>query len=186
MRTKLIALLLLLLWSFFPVAAGEKGMAGMNHAMPTADKNWNEHKDATFLSGMIAHHEGAIAMTEPVLRTTQDPKVLKWAEDIVASQQSEIDEMRRLLDEIGMQDDEAAAVMRDEMHAMMTHKLSDDPDVNFVLLMIPHHAGAIDMSLPVLTATDNPRIRQLAEKIILAQTREIAEFRQWLDDKGKV
>lgn len=52
-----------------------------------------------FLEGMIAHHEGAVAMAEQQLADGTDPDALALAESIVATQQAEIDEMQALLDE---------------------------------------------------------------------------------------
>lgn len=53
-----------------------------------------------FLEGMIAHHEGAVAMAQQQLDDGTEPEALELAETIVATQQAEIDEMRTLLDEL--------------------------------------------------------------------------------------
>lgn len=51
-----------------------------------------------FLEGMIAHHEGAVAMAQTQLEDGEDADALALAETIVATQQAEIDEMRALLE----------------------------------------------------------------------------------------
>lgn len=51
-----------------------------------------------FLEGMIAHHEGAVAMAQQELDDGEDPDALALAASIVDAQQREIDEMRTLLD----------------------------------------------------------------------------------------
>jgi uncharacterized protein (DUF305 family) len=53
--------------------------------------------DTLFLSNMIAHHEGAIAMANDVLATTVNDDVRALATAIVAAQTAEIDEMSSLL-----------------------------------------------------------------------------------------
>jgi uncharacterized protein (DUF305 family) len=53
--------------------------------------------DTLFLSHMIAHHEGAIAMANDVLATTVNDDVRALATAIVAAQTAEIDEMSALL-----------------------------------------------------------------------------------------
>lgn len=53
--------------------------------------------DTLFLSHMIAHHEGAIAMANDVLATTLNDDVRALATAIVATQTAEIDEMSALL-----------------------------------------------------------------------------------------
>jgi uncharacterized protein (DUF305 family) len=46
---------------------------------------------------MIEHHEGAIEMSEQILKTTEDLRVRALAEDIIESQTEEIAIMRRML-----------------------------------------------------------------------------------------
>ena len=52
--------------------------------------------DRAFLTGMIAHHEGALTMASPVV-DSQDPAVKKLAAEIIATQTTEIAEMRTML-----------------------------------------------------------------------------------------
>lgn len=54
--------------------------------------------DAAWMEGMIRHHEGAITMAEDVAAKGKQPEVKTLAEQIVAAQRAEIDEMRALLD----------------------------------------------------------------------------------------
>jgi uncharacterized protein (DUF305 family) len=73
----------------------------------------------------------------------------------------------------------------EKMHRDMAITLTGDADVDFVRSMIPHHQGAIDMAKIVIAFGEDPEIRQLAESIIAAQEKEIAEMRAWLARKGK-
>ena len=50
--------------------------------------------DATWAKMMIAHHEGAIAMADTLLKTGSNADVRRLAEAIIAAQQIEIDEMK--------------------------------------------------------------------------------------------
>ena len=54
--------------------------------------------DTAWMEGMIRHHEGAITMAKEVAAKGELPKVKTLAEQIVAAQRAEIDEMRALLD----------------------------------------------------------------------------------------
>ena len=172
--------------------AAENGapMGGMDHgamvgsdSVEPLDMRWDSQNDAAFLSGMIAHHQGAIDMTRAIAGKTKDLDVRRWAGDIVRVQEDEIRAMRDMLADLGLQDEDAAKVMRRHMEEMMANPVSHDPEVNYVALMIPHHAGAIDMSVPALIMSDNKEIRALAENIIVSQAKEIAEFRKWLDKR---
>ena len=63
----------------------------------------------------------------------------------------------------------------DKMDAdMMTPAPTGDPDRDFLAMMIPHHAGAVDMARLVLIYGRDPLVRQLAEDIIASQQAEIA------------
>jgi uncharacterized protein (DUF305 family) len=73
--------------------------------------------------------------------------------------------------------DGMAAMNRD----MMAGGTAKDIDVAFVCSMIPHHRGAIDMAKAELAHGDDPWARQLAEGIIAAQEKEIAEMLKWLE-----
>ncbi|MEO8330350.1 MAG: DUF305 domain-containing protein [Candidatus Nanopelagicales bacterium] len=53
--------------------------------------------DRMWLQMMIAHHEGAVAMAEQVLTTTDDEQVKALAENVVSGQNAEIDTMQQLL-----------------------------------------------------------------------------------------
>lgn len=64
---------------------------------------------------------------------------------------------------------------------MMLGGLADDIDVAFVCSMIPHHQGAIDMARAELDHGDDPWVRDMAQKVITAQEREIADMLEWLE-----
>lgn len=53
--------------------------------------------DTAWMEGMIRHHEGAITMAEDVAAQGKQPEVKALAEQIIAAQRAEIDEMRALL-----------------------------------------------------------------------------------------
>lgn len=53
--------------------------------------------DQAFLEAMIAHHEGAIEMSEQQLADGQNPDAVALAEKIIDDQQAEITEMQEIL-----------------------------------------------------------------------------------------
>jgi uncharacterized protein (DUF305 family) len=73
----------------------------------------------------------------------------------------------------------------EKMMKDMDQPMTGDPDVDFVQGMIPHHQGAIDMAKVELQYGKNPQIRKLAETIIAAQEKEIAEMQAWLKEDKK-
>jgi uncharacterized protein (DUF305 family) len=71
--------------------------------------------------------------------------------------------------------------MMNDMHVKTTGK----PDKDFVLMMIPHHQGAIDMAKVELQYGTDPELRQLATDIVAAQDKEIAQMKAWLAKNGR-
>ncbi len=80
---------------------------------------------------------------------------------------------------------QAFMAANDKMHQDMAIAYTGDADTDFVRGMIPHHQGAIDMAKVVLENGKDPELRQLAQDIIAAQTKEIAMMQDWLKEHGK-
>lgn len=73
----------------------------------------------------------------------------------------------------------------ERMHGpMMRGIVNADTDVAFVLGMIPHHQGAIDMAEIQLRYGKDEANRKLAAEIIAAQNHEIGEMREWLRQRN--
>ena len=81
--------------------------------------------------------------------------------------------------------DEAFAASMQTMMKNMGVKPTGEPDKDFVLMMIPHHQGAIDMAKVELQYGADPELRQLATDIVSAQEKEIAQMKGWLAKNGK-
>jgi uncharacterized protein (DUF305 family) len=60
-----------------------------------------------------------------------------------------------------------------------------EADVRFMQHMIPHHSQAIEMARLAPTHGAGPAVQRLAERIINAQTDEIATMQRWLRDRGQ-
>ena len=68
---------------------------------------------------------------------------------------------------------------------MMSHSSMDlgvadaDYDLRFIDGMTPHHQGAIAMAEDVLKNSQRPELKKLAQEIIQAQKKEIAQMGEW-------
>lgn len=66
------------------------------------------------------------------------------------------------------------------MTAGLDGKTGDDFDKAFIEGMIVHHEGAVAMAQLALQKAKHDEIKQMAQEIISAQTREINTMRGWL------
>jgi uncharacterized protein (DUF305 family) len=137
--------------------------------------------EAAFIAMMIPHHEMALDMGLAQLDHGDDPRVHRLARRIVEEQRTEIAQMRTwYLEWFGeappvLSMSGAMAMMGMSMdHASI--ETADDPDREFLRLMIPHHAGAILMADMLLAGEPRDELAQLAREIIAAQSTEIGEM----------
>ena len=152
------------------------GLARHQHGTPTPQTS----PERSFLSGMMAHHEGALEMVRVALPDLKDPEVRAWAESIL-KEDKEIGAMRALLASLGGLDQAAYQAMARETAAMVARlRGARDRERAFVELMLEHHKGAVEMALEALLKAKDREVLDLAKAIALAQTEEIHSFRLWL------
>jgi len=82
---------------------------------------------------------------------------------------------------VAQMNDSSKAFM--EVHEKMMKSMMMTPtgnaDKDFAMMMIPHHQGAIDMAEVELKYGKDPVMKDMAQKIIDAQKKEIEEFKKW-------
>ncbi len=71
-----------------------------------------------------------------------------------------------------------------EMNEELELLTGDEFDKAFTEMMIAHHVGAVDMAKLVPARANHDEVKQLGLEIITAQTKEIAEMKQWQKDWG--
>lgn len=151
--------------------------------------------DATFIEGMIPHHEGAIEMANLALLNAKTDEVKNLAKNIILSQQKEIDDMKTWYKEWFNADipvsssSSSSMAMEGDHHMMHMDSMSGDMakletstefDKDFVKQMIPHHEMAIMMAQMTLRTTSRNEMKALAQSIIDTQTMEVEQMRSWL------
>jgi uncharacterized protein (DUF305 family) len=104
MKTATLMLLTLLLSG--GVAAADLPMSALDHAMSEemarmdkamATAPMTADPDHDFMAMMIPHHQGAVAMAESELQYGHDIRVKRLAQEIIVTQESEIQLMRSYL-----------------------------------------------------------------------------------------
>lgn len=139
--------------------------------------------DRAFIDAMVPHHESAIEMASAAKEAGLDqPDLVKVANDILATQQKEIDQMKEWRAEwfgsSEIDSNGAAALGLSESEMGMQHDAdallnSGDVNTDFAQMMITHHQGAIEMAKLADDNAEHDEIKDLAEAIISAQEREI-------------
>ena len=81
----------------------------------------------------------------------------------------------------GMSMDMDMGAMMEGMSEGHQAMMAEDFDVAFICGMIPHHQGALAMANAALEYAEDEWVKEIAQEIVDAQEREIAEMLEWLD-----
>ncbi len=179
--------------------SGSGGMAGMDHsnmdhgsmgmgsgemARQMVMEN-GKYSDERFIDAMVPHHQGAIEMAKVALKHAEHEEIIQLFHNIISNQQAEIEELKSIKQEEFGTSNVPMEMSQEQMRGM---GMMMDPqqlanqkpfDEAFIDAMIPHHQSAIEMAQVAYRESDNPEIRTLAEGIVEAQTREIAQMEEW-------
>lgn len=155
--------------------------ARMMSAMEAAVGASAEH---TWAEKMIAHHEGAIAMSRTLLaQSSGDAALRRIAQTVIDEQGREVAQFQGWLrdnpDEGAMPVNPFGQV-ESEMHKQMMSASGETVDQTWARKMIAHHEGAIDMSTTVLPLAQDAQIKLWARLIVTAQREDNAELERWL------
>ena len=174
-------------------AGGSPLLASMNDMMAKMDAmKMKGNTDHDFAHMMLAHHKGAVVMADIELRDGKDATMKQMAEKIKADQQKEIGEMEPIAERLDSAPsnykpldpaDPFTSKMKASMAGMMQNmpKTVADPDMNFNMLMTVHHQSAVDMAKAELAHGKDTKLKEMAQMMVDAQQKEIAEFKAWHD-----
>lgn len=168
--------------------------SGMHHDMSMDLGPADADYELRFIDAMIPHHQGAVEMAQEVLEKSQRPEMKKLAEEIIAAQNREIEQMQQWRK--AWYPEASSKPMA--WHAQMGHMMEMTPeqidammmkgdlgaadaefDLRFLNAMIPHHEGAVVMAEDLLSKSNRPEMKQLAQEILNSQQKEIDQMKQW-------
>lgn len=152
--------------------------------------------DEAFIADMLAHHEGAVNMSEQAQAATAREEIRTLAGNITASQSMEMMEMRDWQKAWGYEITNSGGHMSHggggmdmagdmtEMMAKLQGLTGEAYDKEFLTQMIIHHEQAVDMARFADTNAKHEEIKTLAREIITAQEAEIAQMKLWQQEWG--
>ncbi|TKK66292.1 DUF305 domain-containing protein [Ilyomonas limi] len=142
--------------------------------------------DMDFANMMIEHHQGAIDMSEEELKSGKDEKMKTMAQKIITEQKEEQSKLKDFVKnhkimkmDMG-QHDQLSKEMTDMKASMSSMQMTGNTDKDFATMMIPHHESAVKMFKDELSYGMNAQLKQMAQKGISDQTKEIDEFKSWM------
>lgn len=147
------------------------------------DAETTANTDAAFVAEMTPHHESAIEMAQIAQERAEHPEIKQLAEDIIATQSSEIETLAAINERVGSDGETASLGLSEHAMGMSTDTAELETarpfDRAFIDMMVPHHQGAIEMARVELEEGADGEAMALAEDIIAAQSREIEEMNAW-------
>lgn len=169
--------------------AADRPAASSSKPVTSADSH--NQDDVMFAQMMIPHHQQAVELAGLVPDRSTDPALRKLATTISGEQQPEIDFMKSMLTQWGVDpghmahgsghDGMAMAGMVDPETMVRLEALKGaEFDTLWLQSMITHHEGAIEMAKVEVDAGANPEMTALARSIITAQQAEIDQMKQML------
>jgi uncharacterized protein (DUF305 family) len=148
--------------------------------------------DLQFLDTMSKHHQMALDMIKMAGDKFAHKELKQATQKMMADQQKEIDQMKQWrvqwypgappaenMDMPGM-----ASSMNMDMSQMQSMS-GKQLDLMFIDMMIPHHQGAVDMSKDAPMKAEHQEIKDLAQRIIDSQQKEIDQMKQWKENWSK-
>ena len=149
-------------------------------------QNITDSITVNFIRCMIPHHQAAIYMCENLLEYTSYQPLIKIARDIIQMQTRGIEQMKHILQttvgytnsnqDINNYMNEYFRITKNMISKMRNSPRCSSINLNFVVEMIPHHRGAIEMCNNLLKYQINPRLKQVALNIIQEQSEGIGEL----------
>lgn len=105
---------------------------------------------------------------------------LEDGEEQVASKESVQDQSHHQMSEAGSQQ----GMTMDDMVQILKDKSGDEYDKAFLIEMISHHEGAIEMAKMSQKQAKHEELRELSNTIMLTQEAEVKMMKEWQKEWG--
>ncbi|GAA4310289.1 hypothetical protein GCM10023183_28060 [Nibribacter koreensis] len=142
--------------------------------------------DYDFAQMMTHHHKGAVRMADEELANGTDMKMKEMAQKTKETNQADIQKLQDFMSKHKPATGDTATTMKmvRPMMSMMGQMHQQDmsgmnTDQNFAQMMVHHHQMGNEMSKEFLKMAKTEEMKQMAQKTIDQQTKEIKELKAW-------
>ena len=171
-----------------PAAAAPPDLPGMPEMMAQMERDTAELRglagkdfEVAYMQKMRSHHLAAIEMAKLVPSRATHPELKTFAQQVITDQQKEVAQLDGWLKAwygIDKPMDMPMVGMDQMMQALMAMTGADFEQA-WLMMMVHHHMGAVDMSALVPGRATHPELLQLAQTIVTTQGQEIEQLRGW-------
>lgn len=185
-----------------PVQTSQNSSAGTasKKEAPQSDSKFANLKgdafDEAYIADMLAHHEGALNMSENAGAFAVHDEIRTLTGNIIQTQSAEVMKMREWQKEWGYKEtmsgghnshggggmDMSGDMV--EMQNRLQGLRGEEYDKEFLKQMILHHEQAIEMSQYAATNAKHQEIKDLASSVMSEQKTEIDQMKQWQQEWG--
>jgi uncharacterized protein (DUF305 family) len=147
--------------------------------------------DLQFIDSLTKHHQMAIDMAKMGTPKFEHQPLKDSAKTMVDDQTKEIAQLRQWRDQwypgaapaenMQMPGMSSMSMEMSHMQSMSGHAL----DMMFIDMMIPHHESGLAMGQDALAKAEHAEIKELAQKMIEKQKKEIEQMQQWKKEWAK-
>lgn len=132
--------------------------------------------DQGFIDRMAPHHEMGVMMADDALSKASNSKTKEFARMLKQKQPPEVQQLKTWRQQ--WYGSSATPPMDHSDYEPMS--AGPDYDRKWTQMMIEHHQMAVDMSKQTLTTAQRPEIKQMAQKVIDDQSKEIQQLQAHL------
>lgn len=140
-----------------------------------------------FIVQMIPHHRAAVEMSENILKYTNNAELISIAQNIVSEQTKSIENMQAALEtcsslancpcDVNSYQSKFRCITKTMFYKMRNACSDCCVNCDFIREMIPHHEGAVSMSLNALSFEICPVLKPVLNAIIVSQENGIRQMK---------
>ncbi len=162
-------------------------IASMNHMSDEIQSmKMSGNFDIDFARIMVINHQGAIDMSEEEITYGTDNGIKSMAKKIFTNQTNEQSKFKDIIKSSGnvKRDNKKNEHLNEDIDSLRANinqvQMTGNTDKDFAIIMITSYESALKISKDELIHGTNPQLKEMAQKSITDQTKELTGFKLWL------